>query len=161
MIVFFSICSLIVVLICQGTPLQYSLDVISPLLTALACVRNTQEGLIWIICMALLWAVFLGVPWTLIACVWAVAYYSVRFIARRIEWQRGDIHCALTIFVSLSWHIALILFVLITGREIGITWRSIMYLIASAFSAGIISALFSSYLLRAHPSHSIHMRHVS
>jgi len=110
--------------------------------------------------MALIWAAFLGLPWTIIATVWLIAYYAVRFVARRIEWQRGDIQCGLTIFVSLFRHIAIILFVMIAGGHIRVTPYTFLYLIASAFSAGIFSALFSAWLLHTHPSHSLHLRHV-
>lgn len=146
--VLLSLCALVIMVLFPHTPFPHLIDIIAPLLTALACTRTTSYGIVWLLCMTLIWGAFISAPWTLIFCAWLVAYYAVRLIARRVEWQRGDVFSVIVMGVSLVRNGGLLLLLVLTGRPVAVTWYTPLYLLANCISAGILAAYIAPHLLR-------------
>jgi hypothetical protein len=145
----FSILAVLINTLLQSIPRGHVIDVISPLITAVALAAPRKTAFAWIAVMGLLWSAFISLPFVTLILVWSVVVWSVGSIARDLAWEHKSVGATIAIFVSLSWHCSLLVIDWFSGHAPSIDLYSLGTLLIRPITSGILFIVLCDVLIRA------------
>jgi hypothetical protein len=145
----FSILALLANSFLQSVPEGHVVDVISPLITAVALAAPRKTAFAWATIMGLLWSAFVSSPFVTIILVWSIIVWFIGTISRDIAWDHRSVGATVAIIVSFSWHYALLTIDVFSGHPLTMDVYSLGTLLIRPITSGIIFIVLAHVLVRA------------
>jgi len=144
-----SVCCLLSNILLQHLLHGNVVDVISPLITAVALVSSRKIAFAWTALMGLFWAAFMDLPFLILILIWSLLVWSINSVARDIAWSNKSVGAVLAILVSLSWHVAVLLTGWLSGSSPTFDVFTFGTLLIRPVSSGILFIVFWEFLMYA------------
>lgn len=145
----FSIMAVLANSLLQSIPRGHVVDVISPLITAVALAAPRKTAFAWIAVMGLLWSAFISLPFVALILVWSVVVWVIGSVARDLAWEHKSVGATIAILVSFSWHCSLLIIDWCSGHVPSMDIYSLGTLLIRPVTSGILFIVLCDVLIRA------------
>ena len=144
-----SVCCIAANILLQSLLHKNVVDVISPLIAAVALVAPRKTAFAWAAVMGLLWAAFMDIPFLVLIAIWSALIWLVNNIARHVDRGNSSVGALIAIIVSFSWHLSALLFGWFSGESPTLDVYTLATIVIRPVSSAILFIVFWDFLIRA------------
>jgi hypothetical protein len=145
----FSILAVCINTLLQSIPRGHVVDVISPLITAVALAAPRKTAFAWIAVMGLLWSAFVSLSFVAVILVWSVVVWSIGLIARDLAWEHKPVGATIAVLVSFSWQCSLLIIDCCSGHAPSVDMYSLGTLFIRPITSGVLFIVLCDVLIHA------------